>query len=246
MDEDNANSNKRKPKWAKSYSKTTIREAEKRLGVRLDELEKVSIVEVLGRPKSEVGDGIKEKVYERILEYLKFEGDPTEASVGYKEVKVSDLVLYSIGPILSEFTDRVGRKIRLEREKEIISTDEETGGYEEFVVIDRISVTEEKFLIIIEAKSRSLGEALKQCCLAMKDARDTNGGGYVYGFITTGESWRLITYNGQFHMTDKMDLLLDRMHDRKEKWMKDHSVLVDCIWFALGNGGTVEEKEVVG
>ncbi|KAF8446895.1 hypothetical protein BGX38DRAFT_1191787 [Terfezia claveryi] len=207
----------------------TIPEAEKRLGVRLDELETVPIVEVLGRHKSEVGDGIKEKVYERILEYLKFEGYPTEASVGYKEVKVSDLVLYTIGPILSEFTDRVGRKIRLEREKEIISTNKETTGYEEFLVIDRISVTGGKF-----------------CCLALKDAKDTNGGGYVYGFITTGERWRLITYNGQFHMTYKMDLLLDRMHDRKEKWMKDHSVLVDCIWFALGNGGIMEEKEVVG
>ncbi|KAF8449873.1 hypothetical protein BGX38DRAFT_1186766 [Terfezia claveryi] len=195
----------------------TIPEAEKRLGVRLDELETVSIVEVLGRHKSEVGDGIKEKVYERILEYLKFEGYPTEARVGYKEVKVSDLVLYTIGPILSEFRDRVGRKIRLEREKEIISTDEETTGYEEFVVIDRISVTGEKFVIIIEAKRGSLGEAIKQCCLALKDARDTNGGGY-------------------------MDLLLDQMHDQKEKWMKDHSVLVDCIWFALGNGG----MEVVG
>ena len=109
----------------------------------------------------EVGDDIKEKVYKRILEYIKFEGYPTEASQGFKEIKISDLVLYTIGPILSDFTDRVGWKIRLGREKEIISADHETRGYEEFVVIDRISVTDKKYVIIIEGKRSSFGEALK-------------------------------------------------------------------------------------
>ena len=79
----------------------------------------------------------------------------------------------------------------------------------------------------------------------MKDARDTNGGGYVYGFITTGESWGLITYNGNFQMTYKMGLLLDGIRDQEGKWLKDNSVLVDCIWFALSHGGIVGQKEVV-
>ncbi|KAF8424322.1 hypothetical protein EV426DRAFT_712090 [Tirmania nivea] len=63
---------------------------------------------------------IKEKVFERILEYLNFEEYPTEASVDFKEFKVNDLALYVIGPILLDLTDRVGRNIRLEREKEIM------------------------------------------------------------------------------------------------------------------------------
>ena len=67
---------------------------------------------------------------------------------------------------------------------------------------------------------------------------DNETGGYVYGFITTGESWGFdhVLYNGQFQMTDKMNLLLNRMRDRKEKWMKDHSVLVEYIWFPRYRG----------
>lgn len=73
------------------------------------------------------------------------------------------------------------------REKEIISTDnetDETGGAGEFVVMDRISVGEEKLVVVMKAKRSSIGEAMKQCLLAMKDARDNNGGGEVYGFVT--------------------------------------------------------------
>jgi hypothetical protein len=50
----------------------------------------------------------------------------------------------------------------LEREKETLFTDNETGRMEEFVVMDRISVTEEE-LVIIEGKRSSVREAMKQC-----------------------------------------------------------------------------------
>lgn len=33
--------------------------------------------------------------------------------------------------------------------------------------------------------------------------RDNNGGGEVYGFVTAGRSWRMISYNGTFQMTNK-------------------------------------------
>jgi len=136
---------------------------------------------------------IKKRVYRRILEYIEIEGYPTEASASFKESNVSDLVYSIISPILSDFRRKTGRKLRLEREKEIISTDGETGGMEEFVIIDRISVTEEKFVMVIEGKRDSIGEAMKQCLLSLKDAADNNGGGEVYGFVTTGDSWRMIT-----------------------------------------------------
>jgi len=53
-------------------------------------------------------------------------------------------------------------------------------------MVDLVSVTEEKFVPIVEAKRSSLGEAMKQCLLAMKDMRKNNGGGTVW-----------ICYNGR-------------------------------------------------
>jgi hypothetical protein len=31
----------------------------------------------------------------------------------------------------------------------------------------------------------------------MKDMRDVNDGGEVYGFVTTGETWRMLKYDGK-------------------------------------------------
>ncbi|KAI5838057.1 hypothetical protein DFP73DRAFT_617573 [Morchella snyderi] len=114
-------------------------------------------------------------------------------------------------------------------EKDIISVDRETGGTEEFVVMDLISVTEDGFVFVIKAKRGSLGEAKKQCLLSMKDMRDRNGGGELYGFVTTGYSWRMIRYDGSFQMRDKFDILFGGIGKVKETWMKDYSVLVDCM-----------------
>ena len=74
--------------------------------------------------------------------------------------------------------------------------DGETGGSGEFSVMDLVSVTDEKFVIIIEAKRASLGQGMKQCLLATKDGWDNNGGGVIYGFVTTGDHWRMIRYDG--------------------------------------------------
>jgi len=46
---------------------------------------------------------------------------------------------------------------------------------------------------------------MKQCLLAMKDMRDNNGVGKVYGFITIGDSWRMFSYNGtEWQMSGKI------------------------------------------
>jgi hypothetical protein len=42
-----------------------------------------------------------------------------------------------------------------------------------------------------------------------------------------------------------MTALFDGMDEDKESWMKDCSVLVDCIVVALNNGGTVKKDVVV-
>jgi hypothetical protein len=79
----------------------------------------------------------------------------------------------------------------------------ETGDTEAFVLMDLISVAKDKFVFVVEAKRSSVGEAMKQLLLAMKDARDINNGGAVYGFTTTGDIWQMVVYNGEsFEVTE--------------------------------------------
>ena len=80
----------------------TIQEGEQRLQSRIDELQEVPVDMILAKPSIEglEMNEMKEKVYLRILEYIDMEGYPTEASAGYKEAKVNDLVH---GPIVTDF-----------------------------------------------------------------------------------------------------------------------------------------------
>lgn len=90
--------------------------------------------------------------------------------------------------------------------------------------MDRISMSQEKFVVVMEVRGSSLGEAMKQCLLAMRD----NNEGEVYGFVTTGDTWRMLKNDGKFQMRNKIDILFDTMGEGKERWMKDYSALADC------------------
>ncbi|KAF8423837.1 hypothetical protein EV426DRAFT_601366 [Tirmania nivea] len=254
MSDDNSIQKKRKMKWNTSYSNMSTAEAEKRLGLRIRSLKTIPVDEMLKREngqhrleEDDVTLQTKRKVYEQIVQYLEIEGEPTEADPDFKEGNINHLVYATISPILRDFRRKTGRKsIQLRSEKVIVSTDGKTGGTEEFVVMDLISVSEESFVFIVEAKKSSFGEAMKQCLLAMKDARDNNGGGVMYGFVTTGESWRMFRYDGiSFEKTEKMDVLFETMGENEERWMKDYSVLVDCMDIALDKGGIDNNKVAV-
>ena len=109
---------------------------------------------------------------------------------------------------------------------------EETSGYEKFMAIDWIGITEKRYILIVEAKRESLG----QCLLTMKGIGDRNHEGVVYGFVTTGVSWRMLRYDGvSFIMTDKIEVVFDTMGRNKERWMSDFSVIVDCVYAVLGD-----------
>ncbi|RPA89458.1 hypothetical protein L873DRAFT_1721774, partial [Choiromyces venosus 120613-1] len=110
--------------------------------------------------------------------------------------------------------------------------------------VDKISVMERSFVLIIESKRSSLGDAIKQCLLAMNDMWGNNSGGKVYGFITTGEHWRMVRYDGiTFQMTETFTVLFNTMCKQKDRWMKDGSVLVDCIIIALRSGGIMKNDQ---
>ena len=99
----------------------------------------------------------KEKVYARLVEYVKCELYPSMAEPEFKEANVYDIVTLVLLSILSDFKHKSKRGgIKLYREKEIVSVDEETGGMEEFVVMDVIGSTDEEeqraYLLVVEAK----------------------------------------------------------------------------------------------
>jgi len=174
------------------------------------------------------------------VEHFEMEGFPGEEEPDFKEANINDLIHAILSPIVTDFRRQTGYNIRLRREKQILSVDCETGGFEEFVMMDVISVTEENFVFVIEGKRSSLGQAMKQCLLSMKDMRDNNKTGEVYGFITTGDDWRMVAYDGsKFQVTNKFTVLFDTMHKERSKWMEHYSVLVDCMYVALNNGGVV-------
>jgi len=185
---------------------------------------------------------LKEEVYREIVRYLRVEGHEI-----LTESNANDLVLFIIVPTLDEFIEQTGRDmVQLFREKQLASEDGE------FVVIDEIEITEENYIFIVEAKRDSLGKAMGQCLLAMKGMGDSNHGGIVYGFVTTGNTWRMLRYDasdGLFLVPNKIEVVFDTMRREREKWIRDFSVIVDCVYAALSDGSTVNRsggKEVAG
>lgn len=230
----------------------TVAQAQSRLGFRFQSLKGIPVQRMLENAKGSIeaevplkADDIKktkEEVFREITRYIRVEGYPTEAEPTFRESSITHLVYATICPIIDDFLRLSGRKnLRLRSEKEILSNDGETGGEEEFVVMDLISVDEEKDVFIVEAMRSSIGKGLRQCALAMKDMRDHNGEGKVYGFVTTGEHWQMLEYDGiLFRKTDTFAVLFDSMNERKETWMKEGAVLVDCMNLALINGGIMK------
>ena len=46
--------------------------------------------------------------------------------------------------------------------------------------------------------------------------------------------------DGKFQVTNKFMALFNSMGREEEKWMRECSVVVDCVYAVLGNGGILE------
>ena len=131
--DDTSNQKKQKTKWNTSYSNMAITQAEERLGFRIATVDKIPVEEMLEFiDQGEAPEGgevmeTKRKVYEQIVRYLRIEGEPTEADPDFKAGNINHLVFAIISPILEKFALTTGRNVVL-GEKEIVSTDGETGG----------------------------------------------------------------------------------------------------------------------
>ena len=63
--------------------------------------------------------------------------------------------------------------------------------------MDSIVINDGEYVSVVEAKWTSISLVLKQCLLSIREAQLHNGGGKVFGFITTGGHWRVIEYDGK-------------------------------------------------
>ncbi|KAI5804126.1 hypothetical protein DFH27DRAFT_393728 [Peziza echinospora] len=168
------------------------------------------------------------------------EGYLSESDAEFTESNVNDL--RSGNRIFVRMTVH---KIILVREKDIISVDGEAGGYEEFIVVDTISVNEDKYVLVGEPKRSSLGVAIKQCLLALKDMKGSNGGGVWWWWcgLRIHDNGRRLE-NAELRCI--ISVLLGGMDQDKELWVAENSILVNCIYVALANGGIVKQDVVVG
>ena len=55
--------------------------------------------------------------------------------------------------------------------------------------------------------------------------------------MTSGDSWGMLRYDGaSFKVTNQVELVLDTIGSGEGGWMKDFSVIVDCVYAALSSG----------
>lgn len=233
-----------------SYSRTTIQEAQERLGITLDSLDHDAIpVETMLEQCMSLGavesgrNELKREIYKLIVQFIHVGGYPTKGDPEFGVANTKDLFCFILYPLVSHFQRKTGRNVRLLRDKEVLSEESEMGDREEYLAIALILVDGEKLVLVIGAKECFVEEAMKQCLLTMKDMRDRNGAGEVYGFVMTGETWQMASYDGEFRIARKMDVLFDGMDQDAELWMKEYSILVDCICTALSAEGSRGEGE---
>lgn len=228
-DVDNRN-RKRNLELATLYSNMTFVEAERRLGFKLNTLNETPVAEMFGsgNPSKVFCDLVKNEVYEEIIRYIRVFGIPKDWDPTFNEISLLHLFYAVITPIIDTYIRETdGGDIRLQ-------VGPQDGGTMGFVPVDVMLVKGKKPIFIVKPKRASMGQAVKQCLLLMKDARDLHGEDVVFGFITTGKGWWMLSYNGKsFKITEEMVVLFHSMGRDKERWMKDFSMLVDCMVLAL-------------
>lgn len=231
---------KKKFEWKNSYSNYTQIDAEKRIKHSFisifnnaDDITNIINIERF----KEKTKNIKEDVYKKIVQCISIEDYPLSIEP-FKEENMTDLSFLILLSTIADFKEiENAETIKLRREKKIIAIDKETGVSEQFVIVNAIDISEEKYIMIIENKNASLAECFKQCILALKDSYDSNNDKKtVYGFLTTGVFWQLVTYNeNEIKMSDDIKVAFPRIKMNKQKWIDNYSIIIDIIYTILYN-----------
>lgn len=186
----------------------------------------------------------KEKVYSRLVEYLQCEPYPSEDELDGPYVH--DIVNAVLLPTLSDFKRKSQRGyMTLYKRGEMMAVDEGADKTKkEFVVIDFISLTEEEekqaHVVVVETKKSTLVIAFRVLLLALQDMWGACGGkGIAYGFVTTGEEWQVVVYDGRFRVMNRLPVMFSGMEKAEMKgvWMEEFSIVVELIYQALQEGG---------
>jgi len=225
-----------------SYSQTTIEQAERRLSFRIAKFEcsVISLRQMLAETEPEIKGltynkiyDIKDKVYNHIGEFIQGHEYPPEANRDFKEANVHNLLFAIIIPIITAFTLKTRRNLYIDREKKILALNAQFSGYQEFVMVDMVGIGNQKSLFVVEVGKSSVREAKKHCLLVMKGLGSINGQGMVYGFVTTGEQWQMLRYNGKdFIQTPNFQVLFQgRNKTRRDRCRRPQlslTILMQC------------------
>ena len=120
---------------------------EKRLGFFLHD---IKVVEMLDSMNCQPAPSITKN----IAVFVRIEGYPGQEAI--KEVSINDLVYSILFPIIDDVKKTVRKNLILFREKNITSVDSETGGREDFVTMDYISISDKRFVLVVEAKKSDI------------------------------------------------------------------------------------------
>src|ERR1700733_9513661 len=119
---------KRIKTWINDYSSISIKEAEKIINVKLSDLfnDAIPVIEMFdtyGKVSAETSS-VKDKIYERLVEYIKVEDFPMGGIEGFKKASVGDIVSVIMICVISSYQDSKNEpKIKLRREQELITID---------------------------------------------------------------------------------------------------------------------------
>ena len=179
---------------------------------------------------------LKKKIFERLIDCMDSEGFPEATIAPMNESVATDYV----GMILIAMVAHRNRTMHhdeliLSREKQIISKDEQFGENMEFVIFQVINDESTRYVLVVEAKCDSLGKGLTQLLLGLKSTWDINNDQKsVYGFVTTGINWQLVTYDGQtWKLSESSTVLLGNMEKQEDRWLKNNTQTLDAIYTIL-------------
>jgi hypothetical protein len=234
---DRESPSKRKRKYENSLSHISQEEAEKILGFKLKQFyySQTLIERFITKTAPEE---LKKKVFERLIDCIESEGFPEATIAPMNESVVSDNVGTVLIAMVSYYKRTMHRNdLELSREKQIISKDERVGGNVEFIVTQEINVENNRYVLVVEAKRDSLGNGLKQLLLSLKCMWDVNNDQkMVYGFITTGINWQVVTYDGQtWKFSEPSTVLIGNMDGQEDRWLKNNTQILDVIYSILSS-----------
>ncbi|CAF1262119.1 unnamed protein product [Rotaria sordida] len=107
----------------------------------------------------------------------------------------------------------------------------------EFVIVETTDVENSRYLLVLEPKSGPLEKGLTQLLLILKSIWDINNDKkIVYGFLTTGINWQLITYDGEsWKLSESSIVLLENMEKQEDRWLKNNTQILDVIYSILSS-----------